>query len=150
MATETELNELVRQFQSRLSGLKDLTHEVLSLGHLRTHRDWSPWAGHRGIYYFLRPTPSGREVVYVGVAALGDLGHRVWDQMRIRGTGAWDTFVSDPENFVGIIAFHNDDWYWPLSLEAFLIRELQPEFNYSGSETQERVGKERAASRFPR
>jgi len=37
--------------------------------------------------------------------------------------------LGDPSSRVGIFAFDPADWYWTISLEAFLISSLRPPLN---------------------
>ncbi len=133
MATEADVLRLTREFLGRISSINEPKPFAFKLGDLRGRGRgalWEDWQGKRGVYYFVRGATA--EVVYVGMAAPGNLGDRVSDEMNQPREGEWGRIISDSVTGVGVLAFHDSDWYWPPSLELYLIHALQPEINVRG------------------
>lgn len=83
------------------------------------------WRDHSGVYYCIRGSDGA--VVDVGKASPGFLRYRVWSLLRSGYSRVPDATLNDPLTVIGMIVFDDADWYWALSLEAFLIRKLKPE-----------------------
>lgn len=135
MGTKSRLKQLVEEFLSEVPSIRPVKfyefdiHEVYPAHHI------DEWRVAPGVYYFSR----GEEIKYVGVgASRWGLGYRVYKGLNKIGLSngylaapehRWSELLNGPESSVGIVEFQQADWYWPLSLEGFLVWSLQPPLN---------------------
>jgi len=127
VANETALLSLVDAFIARVASLVPSGRFSWTVSDLNKNPNWpTEWSDHQGVYYCVRGNDGA--VVYVGKSSPGYLGSRVWNLINPAYSNVPDSILNDPGTRVGIIVFDDADWYWALSLEAHLIRELQPTF----------------------
>lgn len=139
MGNKQQLEALVDRFLARIPGVKRPEHVEFSLDQFKreydAHRGGGfAWGSRPGIYYFV----DGEAVVaFVGKStAAPECAGGVGEEMYARSAGLidgfpekasqWAPLLRDPAAMIAAYAFAPADWYWPLSLEHFLICELDP------------------------
>ena len=137
MASKSDLQEKVREFLSRVPSIREPRYHEFDVREVSPAHTHDEWRIRPGIYYFsLRDT-----VQYVGVGSSAwGAGYRVYEglskigiiKFRTPADPKWNVMLSDPSSRVGIFEFDPSDWYWTISLEAFLISSLRPPLNREG------------------
>jgi hypothetical protein len=135
---KNRLHELVREFLSKVPSIKEPQFHEFDIKQVYPDHNGDPWRGKPGIYYF----SLGNEIKYVGKGtARWGVGYRVYKGLNKIGLTnfnradpkpSWSDMLNDPRSKVGIFEFDLSDFYWPVSLEAFLIPSLSPELNKRG------------------
>lgn len=120
----TSLDDAVTGFETSLREFAAAHPRSFTVGELRADMNW-PWGYARGVYCFV----SGDDVVYVGRALGCTLGERVADQLRAHQDPAWAAIVSDDDTVVLVYEFVEAQTHLAAALEAYLIANLEPEFN---------------------
>jgi hypothetical protein len=135
VGTKSELKKLVEKFLSEVPSIQPVNFFEFDIRQVYPAHDSDKWRGAPGVYYF----SCGEEIKYVGVgASRWGLGYRVYKGLNKIGLSngypaapelGWSELLNAAESTVGMVEFEECDWFWPLSLEAFLVWSLRPPLN---------------------
>ncbi|MGB9484486.1 MAG: hypothetical protein WCD04_00020 [Terriglobia bacterium] len=132
------LHELVKEFLSKVPSITQPQFHEFDIKQVYPDHNDDPWRIKPGVYYFSLDD----DIKYVGKGSSEwGLGYRVYRGLNKVGLKTfnppdpkpkWSDMLNDPGSRVGIFEFDPSDFYWPVSLEALLIRRLNPVLNKIG------------------